>query len=39
MKVAIPLLWGVPPEVERLQAGIKTGGGIIERVVRQWVFY
>ena len=39
MTVAIPLLWGVPPEYERLEAGIKTGGGIIERVVRQWVIY
>lgn len=39
MTVAIPLLWGVPPEYERLKAGIKTGGGIIDKIERQWVIY
>ena len=39
MIVAIPLLWGVPPEVDHLTAGIKCGGGIIENVTRQWVIY
>ena len=39
MTVAIPLLFGVPPEYERLKAGIKSGGGIIDRVTREWVIY
>jgi hypothetical protein len=39
MTVAIPLLWGVPPEYERLKAGIKTGGGVIESVTRQWYIW
>lgn len=37
MTVAIPLLFGVPPEYERLKKGIKTGGGIIEKVYREWL--
>ena len=36
MAVAIPLLWGVPPEYERLHRSIQTAGGIIDRVYREW---
>lgn len=39
MTVAIPLLWGVPPEYEHLKAGIKTGGGIIDNISRHWYIY
>lgn len=34
----IPLLWGVPPEVERLTRGIEQGGGIIHKVYNEWFF-
>jgi len=34
--LALPLLWGVPPEHERLKSGIESGGGIIERIYREW---
>ena len=36
MTVAIPLLWGVPPEATRLRESIKSGGGIIDRVQKEW---
>jgi hypothetical protein len=36
MALAIPLLWGVPPEHERLRGGIESGGGIIDRVIREY---
>lgn len=39
MSVAIPLLWGVPPEYERLKGGIKAGGGIIDRVEQVWFIF
>ncbi|PSC69556.1 hypothetical protein C2E20_6995 [Micractinium conductrix] len=39
MRVAIPLLFGVPPEYERLRAGVIQGGGVIERVTRDWIIY
>ena len=29
----------VPPEVDRLKRGIKSGGGIIERVHQEWHIY
>lgn len=38
MTVALPLLWGVPPETQRLRAGITAGGGIIEREALEWLF-
>ena len=38
MTVALPLLWGVPPETRRLRAGIAAGGGIIEREALEWLF-
>lgn len=39
MIVAIPLLWGIPPEHEVLRAAITTGGGIVEKVYRSWLVY
>ena len=36
MTVAVPRLWGVPPELDRLEHGIKSGGGIIDKVCREW---
>lgn len=36
MALAVPLLWGVPPEHERLKSGIESGGGIIDRVYKEW---
>lgn len=39
MTVAVPMLWGVPPEVEKLEKGIKAGGGIIERIHQEWYIY
>jgi hypothetical protein len=36
MTLALPLLWGVPPEHERLRNGIVRGGGIIDRVYQEW---
>lgn len=37
MRVAMPLLFGVPPEHERLRSGIQHGGGIIEKVEYTWL--
>ncbi len=39
MSLAIPLLFGVPPEYERLKRGVIQGGGVIERVQREWIIY
>jgi hypothetical protein len=36
MALAVPLLWGVPPEAERLRSGIESGGGIIDRVYKEF---
>ncbi|KAH7445073.1 hypothetical protein KP509_02G105400 [Ceratopteris richardii] len=38
MKVAVPLLWGVPPATESLNYAIRCGGGIVEKVFCQWEF-
>ncbi|KAG5556853.1 hypothetical protein RHGRI_007189 [Rhododendron griersonianum] len=38
MTVAVPLLWGVPPASERLRLAVRSGGGIVEKVFRQWHF-
>ncbi|GMH28757.1 hypothetical protein Nepgr_030600 [Nepenthes gracilis] len=38
MKVAVPLLWGVPPASETLHLAVRTGGGIVEKVYWQWHF-
>lgn len=29
----------VPPEVDRLKRGIKSGGGIIEKIHQEWHIY
>eukprot|EP00887_Chlorella_sp_A99_P001762 scaffold19.g1762.t1 len=39
MTVALPLLWGVPPEARRLERGIAKGGGVIERAFLEWHFH
>lgn len=39
MTVAVPMLWGVPPELERLEYGIRRGGGIIEKRFQEWHIY
>jgi hypothetical protein len=36
MTSALPFLWGVPPEHEKLRSGIERGGGIIDRVYQEW---
>lgn len=38
MRVAVPLLWGVPPAVDTLSYAIRCGGGIVEKVSCQWEF-
>lgn len=37
ISLALPFLWGVPPEYERLEYGIKSGGGIIDSVIQEWL--
>ncbi len=37
VRLALPLLFGVPPEHERLRAAIARGGGIVDRVVAEWL--
>ncbi|BDA48733.1 hypothetical protein COCOBI_12-4150 [Coccomyxa sp. Obi] len=39
MTVAIPLLYGIPPEHEYLRSAISSGGGIVEKMSRQWHMY
>ncbi|KAL6534144.1 hypothetical protein OROHE_013069 [Orobanche hederae] len=38
MTVAVPLLWGVPPASETLHIVVRSGGGIVDKVYRQWDF-
>ncbi|KMZ64180.1 hypothetical protein ZOSMA_37G00600 [Zostera marina] len=38
MRVAVPLLWGVPPASETLHVAVRSGGGIIDKVYWQWDF-
>ncbi|KAL6574879.1 hypothetical protein OROMI_012164 [Orobanche minor] len=38
MTVAVPLLWGVPPASETLHIAVRSGGGIVDKVYRQWDF-
>ncbi|MCO5611978.1 hypothetical protein L7F22_066238 [Adiantum nelumboides] len=38
MKVAVPLLWGIPPATDSLNYAIRCGGGIVQKVSRQWEF-
>ena len=37
--LALPMLWGCPPEHERLRVGIESGGGIIDRIVHEWFIF
>lgn len=37
LTVALPLLFGVPPQLEVLDDAIKSGGGIIDRVYKAGV--
>jgi len=39
VSLCIPLLWGVPPEVERLTRSIEQGGGIIHKVYKEWFIF
>jgi hypothetical protein len=39
LTVAIPFLWGVPPELEQLEQAIAQGGGIVHHVQQQWCVY
>eukprot|EP00877_Chromochloris_zofingiensis_P010019 jgi/Chrzof1/5270/Cz15g20060.t1 len=39
LTVCIPFLWGVPPELEALSAAIVSGGGIVDKVYKQWGMY
>lgn len=39
MIVAVPLLFGVPPELETLKSAIELGGGLLHRVYGQWYIY
>jgi hypothetical protein len=32
----LPCRWGVPPEVDLLSAAIQQGGGIVDKVYKQW---
>ena len=38
MTVSIPFLWGIPPEHEVLSSAVRNGGGIVDKVYRQWLF-
>jgi hypothetical protein len=37
ISLALPFLWGVPPQYEQLEHGIKCGGGIIDSVIQEWL--
>lgn len=39
MTVAVPYLFGIPPELETLKTAIELGGGLLHRVYGQWYFY
>lgn len=39
LNVWIPYLFGVPPEQEALESAIISGGGILDRVSREWGMY
>ncbi|XP_022747862.1 uncharacterized protein LOC111297376 isoform X2 [Durio zibethinus] len=38
MTVAVPYLWGVPTASDTLHLAVRSGGGIVEKVYRQWDF-
>lgn len=37
MSVAVPSLWGVPPELDYLHGALQEGGGIVHRVWREYI--
>ncbi|XP_042431005.1 uncharacterized protein LOC122017449 [Zingiber officinale] len=39
MTVVVPLLWGVPPASDTLRVAVRSGGGILEKVYWQWIFF
>eukprot|EP00899_Mesostigma_viride_P002291 jgi/Mesvir1/12062/Mv00348-RA.1 len=39
MSVVLPALWGVPPTAEHLHHAITTGGGLVDKISKQWLFY
>lgn len=39
MTVAVPFLWGVPPELETVCNAVVMGGGIVEKVSQEWGIY
>lgn len=39
LTVAVPFLFGVPPQLEVLDIAIRTGGGIVDKVYQQWGMY
>ena len=36
LALALPLLWHIPPEHEKLKKGIERGGGIIHKIYNEW---
>jgi hypothetical protein len=36
LALALPLLWHIPPEHEKLKKGIERGGGIIHKIYKEW---
>jgi hypothetical protein len=38
MTLNVPYLWGVPPQLDSLKHAIRSGGGIVEKMYRQWRF-
>eukprot|EP01024_Parvocaulis_polyphysoides_P007729 TRINITY_DN12279_c0_g1_i1.p1 TRINITY_DN12279_c0_g1~~TRINITY_DN12279_c0_g1_i1.p1 ORF type:complete len:204 (-),score=4.89 TRINITY_DN12279_c0_g1_i1:149-760(-) len=39
MMVAIPFLWGIPPELDTLRQAIAFGGGIVHKEQKLWQIY
>lgn len=37
MSVAVPFLFGIPPELDTLKNAIELGGGFLHRVYGQWI--
>jgi hypothetical protein len=35
--VAVPFLWGIPPQLDPLNDAILLGGGVIHKMYHQWV--
>lgn len=39
MTVAIPLLFGIPPEMDTLKSAIEVGGGFLHKIYGEWYIY